>query len=471
MPVSAPALPQRYRSPELLASGGMADVYRAADELLGREVAVKVLAATVSADPEFRMRFVREARMAATLSGARHVVTIFDVGELEDGRPYIVMEYLRGGSLADRLRGEPVQPARALEWLGQAADGLDAAHAAGIVHRDVKPGNLLLTGEEEIRVTDFGIARATGADPLTATGTIMGTSGYMAPEQVRGERATAASDRYGLAVVAFELLAGRRPFGGDSQVTEALAHVSAPVPRATALNRDLPRLVDAALAKGLDKDPAARPESCGALVESLRRAFHDSAGETGRMRAAAVPVPRARQRNRARLGRPAAIALLVAVAVAGVALASAVSSGEPRQATRTVVRTETVAGVAQTRTVTVETAAAAPAADTGDRSESAPETPATTDGEDGAALNDAGYRRLQDGDIGAALPLLERAVRQLAGTGSLAEAYASYNLALARLGAGRCDGVLELLDRSESVQGKRREINRLRKDARKTCGR
>ena len=167
-------------------------------------------------------------------------VTIFDVGEHE-GRPYIVMEYLAGGSLADRLAAEGAQPlGRSLEWLGEAAAALDAAHAGGIVHRDVKPANLLLDDEGRVHVADFGVASAAHLGSMTETGTVVGTAGYLAPEQARGERATAASDRYALAVVAFELLTGARPFERESTTAEALAHVSAPIPPASQLSPELP---------------------------------------------------------------------------------------------------------------------------------------------------------------------------------------------------------------------------------------
>ncbi|HJU49109.1 MAG TPA: serine/threonine-protein kinase, partial [Gaiellaceae bacterium] len=175
-------LPPRYVSLEMIASGGMADVYRGRDAVLEREVAIKVLGERHADDDELRARFSREAQTAASLSGEPGVITIFDVGEAA-GRPFMVMELLPGGSLADRLQAGPIPVAQALGWLEQAGRALDLAHARGIVHRDVKPGNLMLSADGNVSVTDFGIARAAGASPLTATGTIMGTSGYMSPEQ------------------------------------------------------------------------------------------------------------------------------------------------------------------------------------------------------------------------------------------------------------------------------------------------
>src|SRR3954452_365931 len=197
MAVATPRLPARYERVGLIARGGMGSVYRAYDTTLGRVVAIKVLDERFAEDPDLRMRFEREARAAARLSGHRGSVTIYDVGEC-DGRPYIVMELFDGGTLEDRLRdGAPPLPL-ALRWLEQAAAAIDAAHAAGVVHRDVKPANLLLDPEQNVHVADFGIASAAGLDALTRAGTILGTAGYLSPEQARGERGAAASDRCAL---------------------------------------------------------------------------------------------------------------------------------------------------------------------------------------------------------------------------------------------------------------------------------
>src|SRR5580765_7362797 len=166
----------------------MGDIYRATDSLLGRDVVVKMLADHYAQDVAVRERFTREALSAARLSGEPNIVTIFDVGE-HDGRPYIVMEYFGGGSLDDALRaGGAHPPQRVFTWLEQAGRALDAAHARGIVHRDVKPANLLLDREQNVHVADFGIASAAGMDSLTMTGTVMRTAGYLSPEQAQGDR-------------------------------------------------------------------------------------------------------------------------------------------------------------------------------------------------------------------------------------------------------------------------------------------
>src|SRR5438046_6631508 len=233
----------------------MGEIYSALDESLGRQVAINVLAERFAEDDAVRRRVMREALAAARLSGEPNTVTIFDVGEWNE-RPFIVMEHLSGGTLDGRIAREGPQPAdRALDWLEQAAEALDHAHGRGVVHRDVKPGNLLLDRDGNVHVADFGIASAAGMDSLTATGTILGTAGYLSPEQAQGERATPASDRYALAVVAFELLTGSRPFEADSPTAEAAAHVNAPVPSISA-RADLPREIDRCFERALAKDPA-----------------------------------------------------------------------------------------------------------------------------------------------------------------------------------------------------------------------
>src|SRR5918999_4648280 len=258
----------------------MGEGYRATDSVLERKVAVKLLSERHAREEEVRARFRREALAAARLSGTPHVITVFDVGEHKE-QPYIVMEYLDGGSVHDRLRDEGrVPPAQALEWLAQAGIALDRAHAEGIVHRDVKPANLLLDRDGKVVVSDFGIASTTGVDTLTLPGTVLGTVGYLSPEQARGEPATDASDRYALGVVAFELLTGRRPFQGDTAATEAFAHVNAPVPSAESMHPALPDGVDEVLERALAKDPANRPPTCAELVAELRTAFTGATTKT-----------------------------------------------------------------------------------------------------------------------------------------------------------------------------------------------
>ena len=470
----------------------MGEVYRATDSVLQRKVAVKLLSERYAQEEEVRARFLREALSAARLSGAPHVITVFDVGEHRK-RPYIVMEYLEGGSVFDRLREGRVPPAQALEWLAQTASALDRAHEQGVVHRDVKPANLLLDRDGSVTVSDFGIASTSGLDTLTLPGTILGTAGYLSPEQARGEPATPASDRYALGVVAFELLTGRRPFEGDTAATEAFAHVTAPVPSAERIRPGLPDGVDEVLARALAKDPGDRPESCSALVSALEEAFRQAAGPT-RVAAPAAPAPvpateqatrrllppaRRLHRRRDRRLRWAALAVigLVAILVGAALVGMLRESDAPRRGaappetttrTTTTETTETTTpATTDTTTGTTTTETTTPA--TTDTTTQPPTETETTVASNPVALNDQGFAYMQDGEYGRARPLLERSVAALAGTGTITEAYASYNLAFTRFALGSCDGVLPLLDRSEAVQGERREIDALRRDWEERC--
>jgi predicted Ser/Thr protein kinase len=459
------SLPPRYRDVRHLAHGGMGEIYRATDDDLGREVAVKVLADRYAEDENLRLRFKREALAAARLSGNQHIVTIFDVAE-HNGRPMIVMEYLGGGSLEQRIDG-PIDPGQALEWIEEAAAALDAAHEAGIVHRDVKPGNLLLDDRGHLKVADFGIASAAGMDSFTQTGTILGTAGYLSPEQAKGERATAASDRYALAVLAWELLTGRRPFQADTPTAEAAAHVNARVPSAHAANPALPAAYDAVFERALAKDPAQRYPTAAEFAGELRRGLHEDAGDTGWIE----PVPATAATRvapvRTTAGAPSwllpVVGLLLLVGAGALIAVLATRGGDsPPPQARTVVHTVTARGTTVRETVT--TAPAPPPTTTPPTTTS---TPAA--GGSGTSLNDAGYAKMQAGDFAGALPLLEQAVAKLSGTGSLTEAYADYNLAYTRLKLGQCTDVLALLENSKRIQGHRSEIDSLQKDARKSC--
>jgi serine/threonine-protein kinase len=279
MAATTDLLPARYTDARLIAAGGMGRVFHACDSELRRDVAVKVLADRYADDEAVRARFRREALAAARLSSNPHIVTIFDVAEYQ-GRPMIVMEYMERGSLETRVQGqEGCPPAQVLAWLEQAAAALDAAHAAGVVHRDIKPGNLLLDADDRLHVGDFGIASAAGLASLTETGTILGTAGYLSPEQARGERATAASDRYSLAVVAFELLAGRRPFESDSTTAEAARHATAPVPSIHQLKPDLPAAFEPVFERALAKAPNTRYPSAAELGRDARGLTRASASK------------------------------------------------------------------------------------------------------------------------------------------------------------------------------------------------
>jgi eukaryotic-like serine/threonine-protein kinase len=477
--VDTDILPPRYRGAQQIGRGGMGDIYRVTDATLGRAVAIKILAERFSEDDSVRGRFTREALSAARLSGEPNIVTIFDVGEYHE-RPYIVMEYLGGGSLDDVLRKEGRQPPeRAFVWLEQAARALDAAHREGVVHRDVKPANLLLDRSRNVHVADFGIASAAGMDSLTVTGTVLGTAGYLSPEQAQGERATPESDEYGLAVVAFELLTGNRPFEADSPTAEAAAHVHAAIPSVCERSGSLPCELDPVFDQALAKDPRQRYATCGEFVAALRAAMADAAGSTSELPVVA-PAPTAVTERIARedeadawhaprrsplvpVTRPARprrsyaplLALLVAGAIAGALAAYFLTRGDggtPRAAPQPSISIRRVTVQGQPTTV-VSTVLPPP-------STSASPPPASPgSGSSGHALNDAGYAKMRKGDYGGAVPLLQQAVSKLSGVGpgDPYEAYANYNLGYSLLQLGRCGEAIPYLQRAKRLEPQRSE--------------
>jgi serine/threonine protein kinase len=258
----------RYRLEALLATGGMGEVWAAHDLLLDRSVAVKVLGPAFAGDGRAAERLRREARAAGRLEHPG-IARVLDLGE-DGGLPYLVMELLEGESLAERVgRDGAMAPAEAARVVAAVADALEAAHRAGVVHRDVKPGNVFLGADGSVKVLDFGIASAAGEAALT-TGDLIGTAAYLAPERALGHRATPAADVYALGVVLYELLAGRRPFEAGSDIELAMAHVHArPTPLAQAAPGTPPLLV-AACEQAMARDPSSRPPSAAALARLLR---------------------------------------------------------------------------------------------------------------------------------------------------------------------------------------------------------
>jgi serine/threonine-protein kinase len=267
-------LGERYELLVLLASGGMGRVWRARDVLLERPVAVKVLRSEFADDQTFRARFRAEAQHTAALHHP-NIAAVHDYGEMEDGGEglaYLVMELVEGESLADLLeRVGRLEPARTIDMLRQTSSGLAVAHAAGVVHRDVKPGNVLVGTDDVVRITDFGIAWSASSVALTGTGQVVGTAHYLSPEQAAGEKATPASDVYALGAVAYECLAGRRAFDGENSVQVALKQIrEEPDP----LPADVPAGLRAVVERAMAKDPAARYPDGAALraaVEELDR--------------------------------------------------------------------------------------------------------------------------------------------------------------------------------------------------------
>ena len=263
-PTSGITLGGRFQLTTRIAIGGMGEVWKAKDQVLGRIVAIKVLKEEYTGDPGFLQRFRAEARHTALLNHVG-IANVFDYGE-EEGSAYLVMELVPGQPLSSIIEHEQVlSPDRTLSMMAQTARALSVAHAQGLVHRDIKPGNLLITPDGRVKVTDFGIARLADQVPLTQTGQVMGTAQYLAPEQATGQTATGASDIYSLGVIGYECLTGHRPFSGESQIAIALAQVNdAPPP----LPETLPKPVRALLMSMLAKDPKNRPANAIKLAEA-----------------------------------------------------------------------------------------------------------------------------------------------------------------------------------------------------------
>ncbi|MER7007318.1 protein kinase [Dactylosporangium sp. NPDC000555] len=435
----------RYELRSVIGRGGMAEVWQAVDARLGRPVAVKLLHDKGSADPSLPKRFEREARTVARLSHP-NIVAVHDVG-VDDGTPYLVMELVQGRSLADELAAGPLDPRRAVRLAEQVCDALAAAHDAGVVHRDVKPANILIGGEDRVKVCDFGIARVTdrAQTALTAPATVIGTSAYMAPEQVLGEPADARSDLYALGCVLYAMLAGRPPFVADSPVQVALQQVhETPVPLAAlrpGLPAQLTALVGALLAKRAADRPASAAQVRVALAAIAGPARGDATDLLGRApgpaalahgqgtatlggaapihgRAAvrpatrALPVPGEPQAPEPRRGRSAAIALVALGATAVAALVFALGtlpgrSGDPAAAPTPAHTTPAVPSTDASSAAPVDTPSEEPSPEP---SETASDTPSD---EPSDTPSDPG------GSVAAVLAAARAAVQAQAGDGSL----------------------------------------------------
>ncbi|MBF6170498.1 serine/threonine-protein kinase [Nocardia blacklockiae] len=322
-----------YVIERVLGGGGMGTVYVARHPRLPRRDAVKVLSAEHSGDAEYRARFVREAELVARLNHP-NIVAVHDRG-VEDGRLWIAMQYVEGGDAAALVRGGAVPPLRAVAIVAQAARGLDDAHRAGLVHRDVKPGNLLLGAgdgrHDRVLVSDFGIGRSVG-DPtvLTATGAVVATLAYAAPEQLMAHRVDHRADVYALGCTLYELLTGAKPFPRATAAAVLAAHLDDPPPRPTALRPELPPAIDTVIARALAKHPDARYQSCGALAADAAAAF-------GTARAPVPPpppvpyspAPVASRRRRGPLIAGALLLAVVAVVASVVVLQRNSTEGTP----------------------------------------------------------------------------------------------------------------------------------------------
>jgi serine/threonine protein kinase len=471
-PVSAAriSLPDRYKVIRHIANGGMAGVWEAHDELLDRAVAVKVLAQHLSEDERARARFQREARAAAGLSSHPNVATIYDVGE-HDGRTFMVMELMRGGSVADVLRKEgKIEQKRALRWLREAASSLDAAHAAGIVHRDVKPANLLLDERDRLAIGDFGIARLAWEEQVTQTGQVLGTAAYLAPEQAMGEPAIAASDRYSLAVVAFEMLTGQKPFQAEHFAAQARAHIEDDPPRVSELDPELTERVDDVIDRGMAKDPDDRWGTAEEFVERLgesltlppRRKAAPATTATRKMGADRTPPPSRPARPAPAAERPrssgpgtgtllAALAAALLVVVLGFLLLKGNGDDKGSQASKKSTPTATSTPKKKetpspTPTAT-KTETPAPTATATPKKTPKPKPDAPKPGGSASQLQLQAFNLNNAGKSEEALPVAQEAVKKGCKGNAPVDpcGYALYELGRAQLATGDADGAVQSL--------------------------
>ena len=488
-------LPGRYAVRHLIATGGMASVFCAEDRVLGRTVAIKVLSDHFSHDDLAIRRFKREARAAARVSAHPHAVTIFDVGDIEgqgeESSPsaFIVMEYLAGGTVADALRSDSVTRSDARRWLREAGSALDHAHVRGVVHRDIKPANFLLDGDRSLHVADFGIARLQSEDTITAAGELFGTAAYFAPEQALGRDATSASDRYSLAVAAFELLTRGRPFTAPHFAAQARQHIEDRPPRASDRDRTLAAGVDQVLWRGMAKEPEARYPTAEAFVQALEAALDgEQTAATRRVLPVTAPTratataparasaaqgaataparppaahgpatsplrPAGSGRGRHRIGRAAALGALAFVALGVVALILLLpggSSSNPSSATHSSSRAAATpaarasvhhrthahkARATNSQAASSTTTPPPPASSSATAPPTSTAPPATPAPPSPSALQLQGHDEMLAGNYTQAIATLHRAL-QAAAPGSLTYAYALYDLGRSLLLSG-----------------------------------
>jgi serine/threonine-protein kinase len=506
----------------------MASVWCAEDRVLGRSVAIKVLADRFAHDDDAVRRFMREARAAARVSNHPHVVTIYDVGDIEpegdktSPRAFIVMEFLAGGTVADALRVDAVAPDEARRWVRQAASALDHAHQRGIVHRDIKPANFLLDPGRSLHVADFGIARLQSEDTITSTGQLFGTAAYLAPEQALGSEATGASDRYALAVAAFELLTGGRPFTATHFAAQARQHIEDEPPLASEREPSLPPAVDDVLARGMAKDPDERYPTARAFTEELDHALQSApTAATQPITARTRPLrPTSRRRNGAvaagalagaaaaeaasapsaraagipprdggrgneptpppgawhppapRRGRALALTALAIVLLGVVALITQLNSSSPKPAAHHhSVTLATNRARSRHRPPARKRAAASASSTTGSASSSTPVStpPAPAPATSASALQAQGHQQMLSGDYQAAIGTLNRAVAD-APHGSLTYAYALYDLGRSLLLSGNPQAAIPILQQRLQIPNQTATVQALLNQAEQAAG-
>jgi tRNA A-37 threonylcarbamoyl transferase component Bud32/tetratricopeptide (TPR) repeat protein len=476
-------LANRYRVIRRLGAGGMAAVYLAHDERLHRQVAVKRMHLADHDDIDAR-RFQREARLGASLSHA-NLVSIFDT-EQDDESVLLVMEYVEGETLGDLLARGEVEPRRAIEIVRAVAEALDHAHDTGIVHRDIKPGNVLLGKDGSVKLADLGIAKAVERTDITGTGTVLGTPAYMAPEQLQGGKLGPAVDVYALATMAFEMLTGRKARRGRSAVEIAHQVVNEPPPDPRQANPAIPAPAADALQAGMAIDPAERPRSAGELAERLERAFGRSGAHraltTRRMERArpvgeihSPPPPPVRTARNMRW-LPAAGLLAVALVAIGIAIASGGGEDDPATPARDAgnqAAKRDGGNAAVPATEAPEEEASSPAPE--------PEQPSGVPQPSGAGgpaeaerLHLEGHAALESGDYDTAIDLNTRAIEAFpAGTTwetDMNYAYALFSLGKALRLAGRPDEAIPVLEARLAVPDQTATVQEELDLARKQAG-
>jgi tetratricopeptide (TPR) repeat protein len=435
----------RYRVIDRLGHGGMATVFLAEDQVLSRQVAVKRL--HTAATEGGAERFKREAQLGAALNHP-NIVAVYDTLSGPDG-VLIVMEYVPGQPLSGLIAAGAVEPDEAIRILRGVAHGLDYAHLRGVVHRDVKPANILVRDDGVVKLSDLGVATAAHVSRITATHDVLGTLGYIAPERLDGEAGGPLADIYSLAAVAFEVLSGQRPQRGGTPAEALSRAASEPPPDLREAWPHAPAAAAAVLGRGLDPDPDRRPLSAGRLIEELEAALEPSGAVTATARPAkpmTITVP-----SRSLLRATLIGALLAAVAAVIVLLVASDDGGSPTAS-------GPAANAGPTTTTTTTTTTPAPA--------SAP----PAEGASGAQLNDQGYSLIKEGRYEEAVPVLRRAVDSFPeGTSDLRYAYALYNLGHALRLDGRPEEAIPILEQRLEIPNQvstvRRELDAARAEA------
>jgi eukaryotic-like serine/threonine-protein kinase len=439
----------RYRVIDRLGHGGMATVFLAEDQVLSRQVAVKRLHTAVAEGGA--ARFKREAQLGAALNHP-NIVAVYDTLSGPDG-VLIVMEYVPGQPLSGLIAVGPMEPGEAIRILRDVASGLDYAHLRGVVHRDVKPANVLVRDDGVVKLTDLGVATAAHVSRITATHDVLGTLGYIAPERLDGEPGGPPADVYSLAAVAFEVLSGQRPQRGATPAEALHRSVAEPPADLREAWPQAPGAAAAVLGRGLDADPDRRPLSAGRLIEELEAALQPGGTVTA---ADQAPGPVRISVSSGRRLRTALVGALLAVVAGVVALLLAGGGEEP-----TTSGPAASAGPDRSSQGPGPSANDSPTTTTATTTTTAPAPPAAAAGLSGAELNDQGYALIQDGRYDEAVPVLQRAVGSFSeGTDDINYAYALFNLGNALRLAGQPEDAIPILEQRLEIRNQRGKVKR-----------